>query len=78
MAAKIDLTTKKRFLEIPERKRFGWSPYMQEILKIQFPRNAVKVMAQKSVIRGKKLCLFGKFIWDYQIEVVDYKEFVRE
>jgi len=51
---------------------------MQEILKIEFPRNAVKVMARETVIRGKKLCIFGKFVWDYQIEIIDYREFVKE
>ena len=77
MAKNMDLSTKRRFIEAPERKRFGWSPYLEEILHISFPKSESKVMAQEATVRGKKLCLFGKFIWDYQMEIVNYKKFVK-
>lgn len=78
MGKKADLTTKKRFIEKPIKRIFGWSPYVQEILDIKFPRDAVKVFVKEKIIRGRKLCIFGRFILNHKIEVVDQKEFIRE
>lgn len=67
---------KKRYLESPERKKFGWSPYLQERMVIDFPidgRN--QVVAQEAVVSGKKFCFFGKFIWNYDISIIDFREY---
>jgi len=66
----------KRYLQSPERKRWGWSPYMEEILVMESPSKCPTVVAQETIISGKKLCFRGKFIWDYQIEVIDNRKFI--
>jgi hypothetical protein len=69
----MNLIAKRDFLESPERKRFGWSGYVEKI--ISFDLVGEKVLAQKATIQGKKLCLFRKFIWTYEIGVLDYKSY---
>jgi len=59
------------FLKSPKRKRIGWSEYTE--LRVHYHIIDNRTWVQKAVIRGKKFCLFAKFIWDYEIELIDYK-----
>jgi hypothetical protein len=68
---------RERYLEAPVRKAFGWSPYLQEKVTTYSIRSDSKIVSQEAVISGKKFYLFGKAIWDYQIEVVDYREYKK-
>jgi hypothetical protein len=78
MNPKLEVCRKKRYTEAPERKAFGWSHYTMEILTIEFPFKNRDMLVQEAVVTGKKLCLFHKFIWDYQLEVLSYKQFTRK
>lgn len=60
------------FLKTPERKRFGWSEYTEKRSHYYIING--RTFFQKAIVRGKKLCLFGKFIWDYEMGLTDYTQ----
>ncbi len=66
----------KRYVVAPERKDWGWSSYIEETLVIESPKKTGKLVAQETVTSGKKLCFNGKFIWDYQIEILDNRKYI--
>ena len=67
------MSVSKKFLIAPERKNFGWSPYVEEIVtRESSPKDAVLVIIE-TTIEGKKFCLFNKFIWDYKIGKKDHQ-----
>ena len=63
-------------MEHPDPKRFGWSDYIEETLTVENPPEVhPATVAAETIIRGKKLFLFGKTFWTYQIEVLSHREY---
>lgn len=61
----------KKYLEEPQRKNWGWSPYTEErTVTYGYPDLISRI--KRATVRGKKLCLFGRFIWDYEISITSY------
>jgi hypothetical protein len=65
----------KRYLKAPDRGKNGWTEYIEETITVEAPKKGPQVVCVEVVMRGKKLCLFGKFLWDYKIEVLNYREY---
>jgi len=73
----MGLLIKRFFTKVPEKKLFGWTNYIEDIIYVKYPKLKGETIIQDAVIEGKKLCLFRKFIWDYQIRVINYKEYKK-
>ena len=70
---------KKKFLKEPKRKLFGWSYYLENITHVYgFLQTDYPVWKVKTDVWGKKFCLFNKFLWNYQIEALNYKQYPKE
>ena len=68
--------TRQIYLEAPEPKRFGWSHYTQHTSVVEsVPRSHPSVVGCDTVIRGKKLFLFGRSVLNYQIEVISHETY---
>ena len=61
-----DASTIEKYIVHPEKKNFGWSAYFKEVKVIENPLLIKNATTYTIIIEGKKLSLFGKFIYDYQ------------
>jgi hypothetical protein len=69
----------KKFIKEPKRKLFGWSYYLENITHVYgFKQTEHPVWKVKVDIRGKKFCLFNRFLWDYQIEALNYQQYLKQ
>lgn len=71
--------TRKHYLEAPETKRFGWSYYTEHTSVVEgVPFTHPSVVGCDTIIRGRKLFLFGHSVLDQKIEVLSHETYTTK